>query len=140
MNELSKEEPQQASRFSRRALLNSGLRIVVWLFVLVGGFLFVIPKFKEMFEDFGIELPVLSQLVITLSDKAIKLSLVFLPFVILVSITAELGLLSIPRGAIRRILNKLAWLVLLLAIILLAVVLGMPLIAIMEGLMATKKG
>ena len=140
MNEFSKEEPQHASRFSTRAFLNSGLRIVVWLLVLVGGFLFVIPKFKEMFEEFGIELPVLCQWLISLSDKAIKLFFVFLPFVIMVIIIAELGLLSIPRGAIRRILNKLAWLVLLLAIILLAVAFCIPLIQIMEGLTGSKKG
>jgi hypothetical protein len=140
MNEFSKEEPQLASRFSTRALLNAALRIVVWLFVLVGGLLFLIPEFKKMFEEFGIALPVLSQWVISLSDKAIKLSFVFLPFVFLAIIMAELGLLSIPRGAIRGILNKLAWLVLLLAIILLAVAFCIPLIQIMEGLTGSKKG
>ena len=93
-----------------------------------------------MIEEFGVDLPVLSQLVISLSDKAFKLSFVFIPFVILISIMVELGLLSIPRGAIRRILNKLSWLVLFLAIILLAVALGIPLIQIMEGLTGLKKG
>lgn len=140
MNEFSNEEPQHASRFSTRALFNSGLRIVVWLLVLVGGFLFFIPEFEKMFEEFGIELPGLSQLVISLSDKAIKLSFVFLPFVILISIMAELGLLAIPRGAIRRIFNRLAWLVLLLAIILFAIAMGLPLIQIMEGLTGAKSG
>jgi hypothetical protein len=73
-----------------------------------------------------------------LSDRAIKLSVVFLPAVILLSIIAELGLLSVPRGAIRDILNKLAWLVLLLAFILFAIALGIPLFQIMEGVAGSK--
>jgi type II secretory pathway component PulF len=109
MNEISNQEPQPASRFSTRALLNSGLRSFVWLLVLVGGFLFLIPEWQTTFEEFGIELPVLSQLVVSLSDKAIKISFVFLPVVILLTIIAELGLLSIPRGANRKTLNKLAF-------------------------------
>jgi hypothetical protein len=132
MNEISNEVPQYASRFSSRALLNSGLRIFVWFLVVVGGLHFLVPGLQKTFEEFGIELPVLSQLLMSLSDQAIKLSFVFLPVVILVSIMAELGLLSIPRGAVRKTLNKLAWLVLLLAIILFAVALGIPLIQIIE--------
>lgn len=134
MNEPSEEGPQLASRFSTRAVLNSGLRSVVWLLVLVGGFLFFIPELANASEEFGVMLPVLSQLAISLSHKAIKLSFVFVPLVILVSVIQELGLLSIPRGTIRGNLNKLAWLVLLIAIILFAVAVGMPLISVMKGL------
>jgi hypothetical protein len=60
---------------------------------------------------------------------------VFVPLVILALIIAELGLLSIPRGTIRRNLNKLAWLVLLIAIIHFAVSVGIPLIAMITGAM-----
>lgn len=134
MNELSEKGPQLASQFSTRACLNSGLRSVVWLLVLVGGFLFFVPEFKNMSEEFGVELPVLSQFVVNLSNKAIKFSFVFVPLVILVLLIAELGILLIPRGTIRGNLNKLAWLILLIAIILFAVTVVMPLISMMEGL------
>ncbi len=136
MNELSEAEPQLVSRFSRRAIFNSALRSVVWLLVLVGGFLIVIPEFKNILEEFGVELPVLSQFAISLSDKANKFSFAFVSLVILVLMIAELGLLSIPRGAIRRNLNKLSWLVLLIAIILFAVTVGIPLISNVAGLSA----
>lgn len=130
---LQEERPELKpdSRFSTKALLNSVLRIFVGLLVFVGGFLFLIPELQLTFEEFGVDLPLLSQMVMSLSERAISISFVFLPVVIVLLIVAEIGLLSIPNEAIRKILNILAWLVLFVAIILFALALGIPLIQVM---------
>ena len=37
----------------------------------------IIPQFKEMFEEFGIELPAMTELLIAISDRCVKLWFLF---------------------------------------------------------------
>jgi hypothetical protein len=116
IHESSEQRSPVASRFSTKALLNSGLRSLVTLSICVELPLLT-RKFKVMFEEYGVELPALAQIVLTISDRAYFLFFLFIPFVILASITVELGILAMPRGTSRTILNLFTWFVLVMAII-----------------------
>ena len=49
----------------------------------------IIPEFKEMFEEFGIELPAMTQLLISISDRCVKLWFMFplIPISIILFVT-----------------------------------------------------
>ncbi|WP_022849781.1 type II secretion system F family protein [Limisalsivibrio acetivorans] len=52
----------------KSAMMYPTVVLVVAVLVVYGLMVFIIPKFKEMYEDFGGELPALTQFAITLSD------------------------------------------------------------------------
>lgn len=137
IHDSSEPGPPPASQFSRKALLNSGLRSLLTLSICVGLPLLT-RLFKVMFEEYEIELPAMTQVVITISDRAHLLFFLFIPFVILASITVELGILAMPRGTSRTILNLFTWFVLVMAIITYGLAMGLPLITDMAGLAGKK--
>ena len=56
---------------------------------------FVAPGFKDMFEEFGIDLPLVSQYVVHFSNLAVSLSFAFIPLCILAFTSIEFGLINI---------------------------------------------
>ena len=55
----------------------------------------LVPPLKNMFEEFGIELPLISQLVVQLSYRARAFFYLFLPFALVVFAGIEIGIYSI---------------------------------------------
>lgn len=62
------------------------LVFLTFVLVLITGFvmIYIIPKFRKIFEDFGVELPALTQLVIGTSDFAVTYGLLFIPLLLAV--------------------------------------------------------
>lgn len=134
MGEIVTKKPDRDTRFSQLAILNGVIRFIC-CFCLFGIFpLFVVPKFSNLFEEFGIELPAAAQFVIATSDRMLKLWFIALPILFSACIVAEGFLLSLPRGVNRKILNWIAWIGLILAVGITLASIAVPLITITSGL------
>lgn len=122
------------NRFSIGAFVNAALRLAVWFMLLVVGLMFVTPEMMNMFEEFGIELPGLTQFVIAMSDRMIKFWFVVLPGAAFMAMGAEAILFFLPQGSNRRILNWIYWLVVVVIVGFFLAAIVIPLITISVGL------
>ena len=61
------------------AMLYPVMVVVFTILILTFIMLFIIPQFKEMFEEFGIDLPVATELLIEISNKAVSYTHLTLP-------------------------------------------------------------
>ena len=95
-----------------------------------------ILNLKALFEEFGVELPVLTQWVIQFSDLASSFSFLFLPLAFVVFAGIEFGIYSIPSSFWKTLVNIVYWLALVLVIGFVGFSLVMPLIATVSGLTA----
>ena len=77
---------------------------------------FIVPGFKDMFEEFGVQLPLVLQYVVHFSNLAVSLSLAFLPLCILVFTSIEFGLFNLPRSRSKTLINIVYWLILILIV------------------------
>ena len=101
------------------------------------GPIFVVPVFKHWFEEFGIELPSITEWVIQRSQKAIQRVVLFLPLAPMVFTGAELSILTIRSSLWKRRANIVYWLILAFAISFMCLSLAIPCYSILEGLNAT---
>jgi type II secretory pathway component PulF len=128
----------QPSKNLQLAIFNSVLRAILWLGLVVVGFIFVLPNFSVMFEEFGIELPHVTRFFFMLSDLAIRWMVLVLPAALLLFLGVEFAFLKSEKSRLRTILGVLWWLALLLSIGLVVVSVMSPLIAISSGLAQTR--
>jgi hypothetical protein len=128
----------QPSKNLQLAIFNSVLRAILWLGLVVVGFIFVLPNFSVMFEEFGIELPHVTRFFFMLSDLAIRWMFIVLPAALLLFLGVEFAFLKSEKSRLRTILGVLWWLALLLSIGLVVVSVMSPLIAISSGLAQTR--
>jgi len=78
--------------------------------------IFVLPQFKNFFEEFGIDLSVIGQLILQFSDVACIAPIAFLPFSFVVFAAIECGIFFLPSGRPKTLINVTYWLVLVLVI------------------------
>lgn len=118
---------------SRLAAVAPAVAIHVGLgLVLVLVLFFVVPKFCKMFEEFGTELPLVTQVVVQLSNAVVSFG-ILLPAPLLVAAGIDTGilLLLVPRH------RWWAWLVIvgcLLLFALIALALGLPYLKLSQSL------
>ena len=98
---------------------------------------FIMPIFINMFEEFGIELPGLSILIVNFSSRARMFWIVFLPFSLCAFAGIEFGLFAMPKGTLKTLANVAYWIALICVIGIVCLSLAIPCIAIINGLMAT---
>ena len=75
MNETSRKDPTTAT------IIWVVVHGVLWLILMMIAY-FVIPRFKKIFMDFGVELPGPTLLVLIASDWIVEFFYLFLPFVL----------------------------------------------------------
>ena len=95
---------------------------------------FVAPGFKDMFEEFGIDLPLVSQYVVHFSNLAVSLSFAFIPLCILAFTSIEFGLFNLPRSRSKTLINIVYWLILILIVGLVCYNAGLGFLSITTGL------
>ena len=98
---------------------------------------FILPKLQTLFEEFGLELPTITQLILQFSHLASTTAILFLPFILGFLAAVEIGLYSIPSGKWKTLLNIVYWLALILVISLAFSSLMIPYNQIIRGLSAT---
>ena len=95
---------------------------------------FIVPALTDMFEEFGIELPLMTQLVIQYSNRVGIFALLFLPFALGIFAGIELVISFIPAGTSKKLINIVYWLALILAIGFAVLSMAIPLFSIATGL------
>ena len=118
-------------------ILHSVFRGLFAFFCFGIGPIFIVPVFKRWFEEFGIELPSITEWVIQLSGQAIQLVVLYLPLAIGVFAGAELSILTIRSSGWKRRANIVYWLILAFAIGFMCLSLAIPCYSIIEGLYST---
>ena len=98
--------------------------------------IFILPNFTAMFSEFGIELPLLTQWVIHLSNFARRFFWLFGPFAFAVIVGIEVGIYFISSRRWKTLVNIVYWLALLIAIGLIGTSLLIPYSSIVTGLAA----
>ena len=97
---------------------------------------FVAPGFKDMFEEFGIDLPLVSQYVVHFSNLVVSLSYVYLPLCVLAFASIEFDLFNLPSSRSKTLINDVYWLVLVLIVGLACYGVWLTLLSITTGLTA----
>ena len=97
---------------------------------------FVAPGFKDMFEEFGIDLPLVSQYVVHFSNLVVSLSYVYLPLCVLAFASIEFDLFNLPSSRSKALINVVYWLVLVLIVGLACYGVWLTLLSITTGLTA----
>ena len=77
---------------------------------------FILPKFKVLFEEFEAELPTLAQLVLQFGDLAAVVPIAFLPLSFGLFAAIECGIFTIPTSPLKTLINIVYWLALILVI------------------------
>ena len=95
---------------------------------------FIVPEFKDMFEEFGIDLPLVTQYVVQLCNLATRFSYVFLPLSFLAFASIEFGLFNLPRSRSKTLINIVYWLILVLIVGLVCYSAGLGFLSITTGL------
>ena len=95
---------------------------------------FIVPGFKDMFEEFGVQLSLVLQYVVHFSNLAVSLSLAFLPLCILVFTSIEFGLFNLPSSRSKTLINVVYWLILILIVGLACYSTGLTILSITPGL------
>ena len=139
----TKDLPSKAlsvgTAFNTKSIINSSVRLSFWLALFVA-YLFVIPQFHRMSEEFGIEMPRIAQFVIASSDRMIKLWFLMIPLFMATLAISEVVALLLPlacgssANTVRKWLNRLAWLALFLVVGITLVGVMAPLMSIISGL------
>ena len=76
----------------------------------------IVPQFKDLFQEFGIDLPLVLQYVVQFSNLAASFWYAFLPLSLLVFASIEFGLFNLSRSRSKTLTNVLYWLILILVI------------------------
>ena len=98
---------------------------------------FVIAVFVKMFEEYGIELPRISQLAIMYSDRFIRLWFLWIPILFLLYVGFE-RCVALGGKGLRKVSLTLFWLWAFLSLVYFVVAMGLPSISIIEGLTANR--
>lgn len=77
---------------------------------------FIMPEFAAMYEEFGMEVPLMTQYVVRFSELAASLSYVFLPLCFFIFASVEICLFKLPKGRLKTLLNAVYWLSLILVV------------------------
>ena len=117
---------------------------IVWHIIrfAFGFFLFVVvpfsvaPEFSDMFEEFGIELPVITRSFMTISDMVCKWFIIFVPQIFIFLLCVEIGLYLLPKENGKRLYGSLWWLCLILVLVFYVIAISIPVMAIISGLNA----
>ncbi|MFK7768072.1 MAG: hypothetical protein AB8B55_12685 [Mariniblastus sp.] len=132
----SSTEPVSAERLPNNSLANHISR-VLFVFFFFGLFpVFIAPNFMAMFDEFGVELPVVLQWAFTYCELFNQYAFIGLPAILLGSIALEVLLRKFTAGRTRATLNLLLWLLLITSVAFCCLALFNTLDAISSGLAA----
>ncbi|MEM7456204.1 MAG: hypothetical protein AAF456_17795 [Planctomycetota bacterium] len=130
-----KPEPNKENRSSQGLLIaNAIVRFLVFAFLFVGTVFFGTGEAIQMFEEYEISLPAITQMFFEITEPARRFSIFIIPLLLGLWIGLEFLVISIPREKGRRTFNILIWLLLLFALAVIAVALLIPYMAIYSGL------
>ena len=118
------------------AFANAIIRFIAFAVLVVGGFCFASAEFKTMFEEYGINLPRMTELFFSLTRPVRNNWFIAAPLLLALWLLLEFAVFSIPRDKGRRVVNIGVWLLLILFILFTTAVLAMPYIALRNGLMS----
>ena len=77
---------------------------------------FILAKIHPLFDEFGVELPLMSQLILRFSLLAYEVAFLFLPISFIILAVVEWGIFAIPSGKSKTLINTGYWLALILVI------------------------
>ena len=104
-------------------LSDSSFEIVHNIFRGLGAFLgigcgpvLIVPAFSDMFSEFGVELPYVTQCVVQFSRFAAQFPYAFLLLTFSLFVAIEFGLFWLPQSMVKTLLNVGYWLMLVLVI------------------------
>ena len=112
--------------------IHMGLACAVFIFTP----LFLAPVCLEIYEEFGIDLPKVSQLFLAWSDMLIKTMILLVPPIVATLLSIEFGLYYLSPEKGKRPLSLLWWLILIFALIFVLVAILLPLAPIVTSLSA----
>ena len=98
--------------------------------------MFLAPVCLEIYEEFGIDLPKVSQLFLAWSDMLIKTMILLVPPIVATLLSIEFGLYYLSPEKGKRPLSLLWWLILISALIFVLVAILLPLAPIVTSLSA----
>ena len=128
--DTSKRQALTTGRNYASATLHSILRLAVGLCALLLTPFILMPRFLRLWEEFGIAMPRLTQLLLALSDKAIKCGLLYIAPTLILLIGIEIMALALPKNRIRLVFNLLVWSVLTALVLFIVVAIAAPMAVI----------
>ena len=115
-------------------LVSIVIRSLFWIALLVLVPFLLLPHCLRMFEEFGIELPKLTQLTFAVSDIILKIGFVYVIVAIPVIVAWQLVLFFANGTRIGSKLVVVDWILISIATVVLVISLGIPIAAIVSGL------
>lgn len=103
--------------------------------LLIAGSMVLIPWAMMTYEEYGLELPAWTLLIIAIFDWARRFWIATLPMALMTPFAIELGLIAIPRGRWRQRLNAFAWTFFLVVFFVVGGAFAIPLAQLWHGLM-----
>ena len=114
-------------------LVSIVIRSLTWIALLVLVPFLLLPHCLRMFEEFGIELPKLTQLTFAVSDIILKIGFVYVIVAIPVIVAWQL-VLFFANGTRGSKLVVVDWILISIATVILVISVGIPIAAIVSGL------
>jgi hypothetical protein len=118
------------------SIVLQSLRFVLSCFAFIVFPLVVAPYCKKMFEEFGLDLPVLTLLLFSISRQIIGIVSIYVPIVFVALAGIEIFVYRMPKSLPRTLLNILLWLVVLLTLAFSIISCWIPYQAVVSGLTA----
>ena len=133
MHDDRNSQPEKTSA-TIRSITSTTVRFIWWLTLMILVPFFILPEFKQLFDEYGITIPEMTELTIAVCDYI--LSYFILYAVVIVPAVIAWQVLSIVFKK-SRIVSKLIvvdWILLLIVTLFLVVALGLPVITIAAGI------
>jgi hypothetical protein len=124
----------QAKGVSFSAIANHLARFSLAACILILVPLLFVPRFSDLFEEFGIELPLVTQLLIAISKQINMFALIYVPLAIVSLLVIETLMFLMPKSFYRTLVSLAIWLLLLTILIVGSLALLLPIRAISSGL------
>lgn len=125
---------EKSSMVSVAAILWHAIRLAFACTIFIVAPIFIAPVCCEIFEEFGIELPKISQLFLAWSDKLFKTMILSMPSIVAILLAIEIGLFHLPAENGKRLLSSLWWLLLVFALVFILVAILNPLLVVAASL------
>jgi len=108
--------------FSLHAFVVTGFATTVVLFILAG----VVPRLGVVFKDFGVQLPLATQLVLGASDLFLRTPVWLTGPAIVISVATAIAFIPLPRRALRLLIT----LILTVVVLIVALAVLMPMVSL----------
>jgi len=117
-----------------RSLISTTVRFIWWLALMILAPFFILPEFKELFDEFGITLPVMTQLTIAVGDYILRYFILYAIVIVPAVIAWQVLLIVFKQSRNVSKLIVVDWILLSIVTLFLVIALGLPIITIVAGI------